>query len=217
MRVYASTTPAFALSKIPMAVVRDSAAWTSWSRTAHICSPLLSVVGIVSLMMLFTSVVFAFAWLSENWRASVIARSPFDWAQGRLRRRSNPTKSLRASKGRSNLRDGHGFASPCPCGSDCFAPLATTRYTQFAGMLLVRRKRFDSTQIWKRFVVRADRQNADVRGSSFQMRLDAVPDLLLTAPGHDVINQAVATAIRKIGVRIAQGLQVVRIVRQPGN
>src|SRR5262245_23412995 len=85
------------------------------------------------------------------------------------------------------------------------------------GLRLARRECFDRAQIWQRFVVCADRQNADVRGSSFQMFLDAVPNLLLTAPGYDVIDQAVATAIVKLGVRISQSLQVVRIVRQAGD
>jgi hypothetical protein len=49
-----------------MAVVRDSAAWISWSRTARVCSPPPSVVGVVSLMILSTSVAFAFASLRDS-------------------------------------------------------------------------------------------------------------------------------------------------------
>ena len=62
-----------------MAVVKDSAAWISWSRIPHACSPLPSVVDVASLMISSTSVASAFV-SSKNrgdrtWQPKINKRS----------------------------------------------------------------------------------------------------------------------------------------------
>ena len=50
--------------------------------------------------------------------------------------------------------------------SHCFHSGKTKGFIQVK-IALARREGFDCAQVWKRFVVRADRQNADVRSPSF--------------------------------------------------
>ena len=52
-------------------------------------------------------------------------------------------------------------------------------------------------------------------GPSFEVGIDAVTNLVLTAPRYNGIDKAVATAVLELGVSIPPGFKIVGLVRQP--
>ena len=77
-------------------------------------------------------------------------------------------------------------------------------YTHLLQCALAWRKRLHDPRIRQCLIIGPNRQETHVGRTGFQVRIDTLLDLFLATPGHDGIDQSIATAIFKLFVLPAQ-------------